>query len=370
MQTITIVVLVLGGVLVAGQVAGFLFLVRGQRQLASDGREIVQYLQNVDTLLGGVSRALSQAPAGQPEGLPIGTRAPDFALQDLSGRERRLEEFLGRPLILTFFSTTCGFCQKMAPQLGQLAPGSPRMVLVSRGGVDDHLKLAAENKWRCDVLLEPSNDVISAYKSTGTPSGYLIDAEGRIASGLALGADAVLALADGAPGQDDPTELTFDALRQKEAAATKKARDAGLAVRTSTLKRDGLSAGTRAPDFTLPDLQGQQRELAEFRNKRVLLVFSDPDCGPCDKLARELAQLHEAHSDNNLQIVMVSRGDPRENIKKAMQHGITFPVLLQNRWEVSKDYAMYATPVGYLIDENGIITKDVAVGKSAILELV
>jgi len=63
-----------------------------------------------------------QAPAAppMPAGLPIGSPAPEFALPDLDGKERKLQEFLGEPLLTVFFNPQCGFCQQMAPQLGQL----------------------------------------------------------------------------------------------------------------------------------------------------------------------------------------------------------------------------------------------------------
>jgi peroxiredoxin len=365
MLAVLIGIVVLGAAVLAGGGTAFIVLLRGQRRLDTSNQEIVRYLQNIDTLLGGVSRALSQAPATQPA-LPIGTLAPTFTLPDLGGRDRRLDEFLGKPFVLTFYSTTCGFCQQMAPKLGETIEGARPLLLVSRGDVDEHLKLAAENKWRCDVLLEPGNDVMSAYKAYGTPTGYLIDAEGRIASDLAVGADAVLALRNVA-GEHD---LTATALKEKERAAEQRARDAGLAVRPSILKRDGLPAGTPAPDFVLPDLQGKQNRLADFRNRKVLLVFSDPKCGPCEALTDDLVKLEADHASNNLQVVMISRGDTAENKEKAIRHRINFPVLLQSHWEVSRDYAMFATPVGYLIDEQGVIAKDVAIGKSAILSLV
>ena len=44
-------------------------------------------------------------------------------------------------------------------------------------------------------------------------------------------------------------------------------------------------------------------------------------------------------------------------------------MLLQKQWEVSRDYAFFATPVAYLIDETGAIAADVAVGVDAVLEL-
>ena len=61
-------------------------------------------------------------------------------------------------------------------------------------------------------------------------------------------------------------------------------------------------------------------------------------------------------------MVMISRGNPKESRAKVKEHGLTFPVALQRQWEVSRLYAMFATPVAYLIDESGIITHDVALG--------
>ena len=44
--------------------------------------------------------------------------------------------------------------------------------------------------------------------------------------------------------------------------------------------------------------------------------------------------------------------------------------MLQQQWEISRKYAMFATPIAYLIDEQGVIARDVAVGTDAILSLL
>jgi peroxiredoxin len=77
----------------------------------------------------------------------------------------------------------------------------------------------------------------------------------------------------------------------------------------------------------------------------------------------KLAEKHEG----KLQVLMVSRGDAEENRRKVQAFGYPFPVLLQRGWEISKAYGMFATPIGFLIDENGIIEKDVAAGPEPIL---
>jgi hypothetical protein len=43
--------------------------------------------------------------------------------------------------------------------------------------------------------------------------------------------------------------------------------------------------------------------------------------------------------------------------------------VLQDKWKLSKEYGIFATPVAFLIAENGVIARDVAVGKEAILAL-
>jgi hypothetical protein len=71
-----------------------------------------------------------------------------------------------------------------------------------------------------------------------------------------------------------------------------------------------------------------------------------------------------------LELVMVSRGEPTENRAKVKEHGLSFPVALQQGWEVSRLYAIFATPAAYLIDQEGVVAHDVAVGGEPILNLL
>ncbi len=164
---------------------------------------------------------------------------------------------------------------------------------------------------------------------------------------------------------------------------------ANRSLARSGLKRDGLKAGKPAPNFRLPRLDGRgDLSLEELRGRRILLVFSDPNCGPCQTLAPELEKFHresgagagppspggesrgEGEFSFPLQVVVISRGEPKENRAKVKEHKLTFPVVLQQQWEISRLYAMFATPIAYLIDEVGIIKHDVAVGVEPILRLM
>lgn len=135
----------------------------------------------------------------------------------------------------------------------------------------------------------------------------------------------------------------------------------------SRLKRDGLEPGTPAPDFRIARIGGGELSPADFRGRPFVLVFSDPDCGPCDVLAPQLERQARSH---DVPVMMVSRGDPAANQKKIRQHRLSFPVGLQNHWEISRLYAMFATPIAYRIDEHGVIASPVAKGPDAILRLL
>jgi peroxiredoxin len=337
-----------------------------------------EFLHREQQLAAAAAGSGAAMPDVRP-GLAVGTEAPDLVLNDVTGRERHIGEFFGEPFVLTFFSTGCGYCKEMAPQLSELPEGSPRLVLISSGDPAELSSLAGEHDWKFDVLHEDEDwRAFKAYEPVGTPSAYLIDSEGKIAQELAVGAEGVkqlfasspvVAASNGSNGHQ--AGVAVDPLREKEEDAVRRAQRAGLRAAPtseSRINRDGLEAGTLAPNFVVPDLEGGMRSLTDYRGQRVLLVFSDASCGPCDALAPELVRLAQERDD--VRVVMISRGDAEANRRKAAQHGYPFPVLLQKSWEISKQYGMFATPIAYLIDEDGVIGADVAVGNDAILGLV
>jgi peroxiredoxin len=135
----------------------------------------------------------------------------------------------------------------------------------------------------------------------------------------------------------------------------------------SRIRRDGLVVGTVAPAFRLRRVGGGELSLGEFFGRRILLVFSDLACGPCMLLAPDLERLHRRSATP--QVLVISRGEAEENRTKAAEHGLTYPIVIQRRWDLSRDYGMFATPIAYLIDEKGVIAANVAVGRDAILAL-
>jgi peroxiredoxin len=315
--------------------------------------------------LQGLPSAPPPAPP-PPPGLAVGAEAPAFELPSLAGERLGLSQYRGRKVLLVFFNPQCGFCTQMVPALAALPvdgrDGRPLPLVVTTGNVDENRRLFEKAGIKCPVLVQEQMTIASRYQVNGTPIGYLIDEKGAIASAQAVGAEALLALA-GPPGSAVKGQEPDPASHAAHANGK-----ANLGLENSRINRSGLKAGTPAPDFRLPRLTGGESGLRDWRGRRVLLVFSDPQCGPCDQLAPQLEQHHRLRKD--ILILMVSRREPEANRDKAAKLGLTFPIVLQEQWEISKLYGMFATPIGYLINEEGILASDVAVGVEPILALL
>jgi peroxiredoxin len=333
-------------------------------QLLQQNGRILLHLEALEEKLGNLSPTSTPEQPGEPGGLAPGTPAPAFELPDLEGRQHKLADFRGRRLLLIFFDPGCGFCAQLAPDLAALpidgGNGKPIPLVISTGTAEANRLLLQPHGVRCRVLLQKGSETSGPYQAAGTPMGYLIDEQGQIASELAVGAPEVLSL------MDEPAGAAVVEQTEKNGHAPRKGKaNKGLAA--SRLNRDGLKAGTLAPAFRLPRLDGGELALEELRGRRVLLVFSDPECGPCEELAPHLQRWRQRH--RALRVVMISRGAVEANQAKAAQLGLTFPIVLQQQWEISRLYGMFATPIAYLIDEAGVIVKDVAVGVEPILAL-
>jgi peroxiredoxin len=131
----------------------------------------------------------------------------------------------------------------------------------------------------------------------------------------------------------------------------------------------GLPVGTIAPDFELPDLAGIRHTLSEFRGANVLLIFFNPQCGYCIKMAADLAALHIKATDERAIPVVISTGNSEENRKLVEQYSIRCLVLLQQEMEVAGKYRANGTPMGYRIDGAGRIASELAVGAEPLLRL-
>jgi thiol-disulfide isomerase/thioredoxin len=127
-------------------------------------------------------------------GAPVGAPVPDLELPSLEGESVNLADLTGQETLLLFWSPDCGHCRAMHDQLlareADADGSSPRLVIVSSG---EEAKTRADG-FTSTVLLDEYFEAGKELGIRGTPMGVLLGADGRIASGVAAGARAILTL--------------------------------------------------------------------------------------------------------------------------------------------------------------------------------
>jgi thiol-disulfide isomerase/thioredoxin/uncharacterized membrane protein YphA (DoxX/SURF4 family) len=161
--------------------------------LVKNGRIESPLVSGLDAIRGIVAKATLPPPVKQ------GDRVPSLRLPDLAGKMVDLAQIDG-PTLLLFWNTSCGFCQQMLEDLKRWERNppqdAPRLVVISASALEDTRKQG----FRSRVLLDPNSATSQVFNSGGTPSAILIE-DGRVASGVAAGAQAVLALAGATPAK-------------------------------------------------------------------------------------------------------------------------------------------------------------------------
>jgi cytochrome c biogenesis protein CcmG/thiol:disulfide interchange protein DsbE len=113
--------------------------------------------------------------------------------------------------------------------------------------------------------------------------------------------------------------------------------------------------GHPAPDIMLPALSGGDFKLSEQRGKPVVLNFWATWCPPCRAELPELKSANERYA-SQVAIVGVNQAEPAETVAQlAAELGITFPLPLDQRGDVSRAYGVRSLPTTFFIDRSGVI---------------
>ena len=131
-----------------------------------------------------------------------------------------------------------------------------------------------------------------------------------------------------------------------------------------------LEAGTKAPDFSLPDQNGKMHSLEEYRGKKVILYFYPRDNTPgCTKQACNFGELYPQFLEKGAAVIGVSKDSVASHKKFEEKYGLPFTLLSDPElsciqgydvWKEKKNYgkvSMGVVRTTYLIDEEGIIIK-------------
>jgi peroxiredoxin len=123
--------------------------------------------------------------------------------------------------------------------------------------------------------------------------------------------------------------------------------------------------GDEAPPVVLPDLGGQQVELAGLRGSKAMVLFWNPSCGFCRRMLDDLKAWEANPPKDAPQLFVVSTGPVDAN----EQMGLNSTIVLDQGFNVGRAFGATGTPSAVMIDQRGKIVSPVAAGAPAVLEL-
>ena len=131
-----------------------------------------------------------------------------------------------------------------------------------------------------------------------------------------------------------------------------------------------LEIWTKAPEFSLPDENGEIRNLSDYKGKKLILYFYPRDNTPgCTKQACGFGELYPQFGEKGVEIIGISKDSVASHKKFKEKYSLPFTILSDTElqaiyaYDVWKEKKLYGkTSMGivrttYLLDENGVIIK-------------
>lgn len=121
-----------------------------------------------------------------------------------------------------------------------------------------------------------------------------------------------------------------------------------------------LSLGTEAPDFSLPDINGDRVSLEDFsENKALAIIFMCNHCPYVKHIREGLAKVANDYEGQSVAFVGINANDieqqpedrPEKMAEMVREYNIPFPYLFDESQEVAKKYRAACTPDIFVFDE-------------------
>ena len=324
-------------------------------------RQNGRLMLRMDALEGSMSGTpMPSSPAlpAHHNGPALGSKAPTFELPNLAGKKLSLERLLknGKPLMLIFSDPGCGPCNALLPNIADWQKTHSEklsIALITRGTVDENQSKISEFGLD-NVLLQIDREVASSYEAHGTPMAVVLNPDGTIGSSVVGGSDAITALLGDSVG----IPILFPP--QNAHNGNGNGHNHALPPMPPAVK-----IGDPAPQFELPDLDGNIVRLEDFKGKSTLLLFWNPGCGYCSQMIDELKAWQLKHTAGSPSLIVISNGSPETN----RAQGLVFTTVLDQSFLVGSLYGGGGTPSGILVSEDGLIASELAIGAQAVLTL-
>ena len=132
-----------------------------------------------------------------------------------------------------------------------------------------------------------------------------------------------------------------------------------------------LEVGMKAPDFTLPDQNGNEVSLSDFAGKKVVLYFYPKDNTPgCTRQACAFAQSHEAFKSKDVVVIGVSKDSVASHLKFVQKYELPFILLSDPDLQAIQEYDVWKEKKMYGKVSMGVVRSTYIIGEDGTIEKV
>ena len=131
----------------------------------------------------------------------------------------------------------------------------------------------------------------------------------------------------------------------------------GTAPRGADLVPPGI--GAKVADVAMQDVSGQRRTLAEYKNKKaIVVVFVGTECPIANLYFPTLAEMHKHYNDKGVQLLVINSNDQdslADVVAHARERNLPFPMLKDDGHRAADAFGARRTPEVFLLDPNRAI---------------
>ncbi len=230
------------------------------------------------------------------------------------------------------------------------------VVLVSKGDA------AANQRWIEELgvnqaLLQGESGIAEQYEAKWTPAGVMIRSDGKIASPVAYGDEAIRALVARALAPVDPQ-------RKSGLEIKSNGHKSQITIGTPHSLRD---LGKLAPKFSLSGPEGALISTEDLLGRDTLLLFWNPTCPFCIGMSEDINRWEVDSPEGAPQLMFVSSGEEEEVRIESARFKSQF--LSDPELEVGVLFGTNLTPSAVLIDSQGRIASPPTAGPERIMAL-
>jgi thiol-disulfide isomerase/thioredoxin len=309
-------------------------------------RKRIELLEAVGQAEGHIHRDEASHPN---DGMPIGALVNEFEASDIIGSRVTLTDIRadGLPVLFFYVSPTCRPCEALVPEIvawqDELA-GKVKIALISSGTETENRDKFGDRFET--ILLQAAGEISDLIGAKWTPTAVLMGSDGRIASHAAAGDIAIRELVAKIK-RDDPS--------------------ASLAYFTNGHgSPQTLKIGEAVPEIAVADITGREITTADLMGTQTLVAFWSTGCSHCSAMLPDLVAWEKDKGADEPGLLVFSDGD-EETLRG---FGLTSPVILDEGHRTAAQLGMYGTPSAVLVNEDGVIATETAIGAPNIWSLI